>query len=76
MNLELKIFITIQLFAVIIGGIGQYLYWSNTSNWHSNDGGWTHIYNYSYKYRDILRHTSYSAVLISIIGFLILIWSF
>lgn len=66
--------LTIELFALVVLIIGEWNYWHNTSNWRTDDGGWTHTYTYSIIAQKIRTNLRAIAGLLCIIGLLFLIW--
>ena len=70
----MKITLTIELFALLTLIIGEWNYWHNTSNWRTEDGGWTTIYTYSVIAKKVRTDLRALAGLLCVSGLLVLIW--
>lgn len=71
----MKIFLTIELIALLILLIGWGNDVRNRKDYHSPDGGWTVYYVYSEKARKLANNLTYLSAIIGIVGVLFLIWS-
>lgn len=71
----MKLFLTIQLIALLIGLFAHYWDVRKRKGYHSTDGGWTTTYTYCEKARQESKYMTYVAIALSIIGILILIWT-
>lgn len=70
----MKVFLTIEFFALLVLVIAWWRDVYHRSDYRSNDGGWTTTYSYSRKIRIQAYNASYCSLCIAIIGILFLIW--